>query len=378
MRSRDRWPGWSPGGALTARGAIGKVRRHVQRGSVRVVGFVFVAAAVLASCTSGARTGSTTNASQGGTGSNVPLVPPVSVLGTSDTGSLGFLGSVLRLTVIAIPPGASEAPADGPGTPGFQHRVAIAFRSFGTGPPLLLLSGQDGSLTWWSSGLLSSLAAHFHVVVVDYPGVGYSGPATERVTIALWSDEMAGLLHAMGLTKVNVVGWGIGGQVALGLAERHRSLVGRLVLADAFTGGPGSTPPSPAVEHLLSTPGTTPTALAQAMFPQSVTGGDGASTWREGLFLGTPDWLTAQAVTTEARLVASAWKTAPVQIGLGSIDQPALLVTGADDLVVPPANTALIATRLKSSRTLVLPGAGYGAIVQDATSFVSALQTFVG
>ena len=56
--------------------------------------------------------------------------------------------------------------------------VPIAYQSFGSGPDLLLIVGQDGTLSWWDPALLKDLSSHYSVTVFDLPAAGYSGAAT--------------------------------------------------------------------------------------------------------------------------------------------------------------------------------------------------------
>ena len=103
-----------------------------------------------------------------------------------------------------------------------------------------------------------------------------------------------------------------------------------------------------------------------------------ASDWEHDLFTGTSDWLTAQTVDAEAALQAAVWKKSPVASHLSQVGIPALVVYGAEDVVFPPANASLLDRELLHVTEVSLPGAGYGAIVQDEPAFVAALEKFTG
>lgn len=322
--------------------------------------------------------GSGGGATSSATTTTTTLVPPYPIAGTARSGPLGFLGSIERLQVTALPPGASVPPPAPPGSPGYAKRVVMSFRSFGSGPDLLLIGGQDTSLTWWEPSLLSALAAHYRVVVLDLPGAGYSGPPTQALSLGWLADEVAGLSSALGLTRPTVLGWGLGGQIALALAERHPGLSSSLVLVDTAAGGAGSALPSRAVSSLLARPGATPVALSRVLFPPGAAGSAAATAWQAALVAGAPDWLTSRAVSAQASLEASLWKSSPLVAGLSSITARALVVSGPADVVFPPANAGLLAFQLRHAQSLVLPSGGYAAILQDEPSFVAALEKFTG
>ena len=50
----------------------------------------------------------------------------------------------------------------------------IAYRTFGSGAPLVLLNRMRGTLDTWDPLFLDGLASRYTVVTVDYPGIGYS------------------------------------------------------------------------------------------------------------------------------------------------------------------------------------------------------------
>ena len=56
----------------------------------------------------------------------------------------------------------------------------IAWAEVGSGEPLLLLNGTGSPMAEWDPALLAGLARSRRVIVMDYPGLGLSGPAPSR------------------------------------------------------------------------------------------------------------------------------------------------------------------------------------------------------
>ena len=231
-------------------------------------------------------------------------------------------------------------------------------------------------MSWWDPSLLADLSGHYHVTVFDLPGVGYSGPSTASFSLTWLADMTAGLALTIGLSDPIVLGWGLGGDVALSLAERHPQLVASLVLVDTALGGARATQPAPEVVRLLALPGATPVALSRLLFPPTTAGLHERMLWQKSLFVGTTDWLTAQSVKAEAALQATIWRRSTVAVGLSQVTIPALVVSGADDVVFPPENAVLLASELTHASLVSFPGSGYGAITQDTPAFVAAVEKF--
>ena len=56
---------------------------------------------------------------------------------------------MFRARVAALPPGDVVLPAVSEGSGAWSRMVPIAYQTFGSGPDLLLISGQDGTMSWW-------------------------------------------------------------------------------------------------------------------------------------------------------------------------------------------------------------------------------------
>jgi pimeloyl-ACP methyl ester carboxylesterase len=116
--------------------------------------------------------------------------------------------------------------------PGLEERLyerrGAQIRTFegGEGPPLLLVHGLGGAA--WNFSELAPLLPGRRLIIPDLPGHGASSPLPAP-TLTGFADVLAEILDE----PVDVLGHSMGGVVALRLAERHPSLVRRLVLAAA-------------------------------------------------------------------------------------------------------------------------------------------------
>ena len=80
--------------------------------------------------------------------------------------------SFLRARVAALAPGANAPDDLTPSSAAWLKMVPIAYQTLGSGPDLLLIAGQDATMSWWDPSLLSDLSSHFRVTLFDLPGAG--------------------------------------------------------------------------------------------------------------------------------------------------------------------------------------------------------------
>lgn len=98
--------------------------------------------------------------------------------------------------------------------------------------PLIALPGVLSPRTSLR-GVAREMCSAFRVIAVDLPGLGESErPSAARYpyTIPKLTEALADLFGALGLSRANLLGHGVGGAVALHLAARHAELVERLCL----------------------------------------------------------------------------------------------------------------------------------------------------
>ena len=129
--------------------------------------------------------------------------------------------------------------------------VKIHFLEYGSqGPNVLLLPGITTPAILW--GLVSErLGTYAHVVAVDNRGRGPSDQQPGlRYRLEDYAADAAGVIEALGLKDVVVLGHSMGARIGIMLAAEYPQLVSRLILADPPVSGPGRRPyPSPLKQY---------------------------------------------------------------------------------------------------------------------------------
>ena len=110
--------------------------------------------------------------------------------------------------------------------------LSIYYEIHGQGRPTVLLHGAYMTVGMFGP-LLSGLAETRHVIAPELEGHGRTAAADRAITYEQMADDTAGLIRHLELESADVVGYSMGGGVALQLAIRHPSLVRRLVVASA-------------------------------------------------------------------------------------------------------------------------------------------------
>jgi len=112
------------------------------------------------------------------------------------------------------------------------HGYRRAFRTAGTGPPLLLIHGIGDNSSAWEP-VISLLGRRYTVIAPDLLGHGLSDKPRADYSVAAFANGMRDLLQVLGIDRVTVVGHSLGGGVAMQFCYQFPQQVERLVLVAA-------------------------------------------------------------------------------------------------------------------------------------------------
>jgi 2-hydroxy-6-oxonona-2,4-dienedioate hydrolase len=99
----------------------------------------------------------------------------------------------------------------------------------GAGEPLILMPGTGGHLEAYAHNI-PALAEQYHVIAYDYPGHGYTTPATADLELPDYVQHLVGLLDALDIDVAHLNGESLGGWVAVKFAAAHPERTGKIVL----------------------------------------------------------------------------------------------------------------------------------------------------
>ncbi|MCX6696893.1 MAG: alpha/beta hydrolase [Methanoregula sp.] len=108
--------------------------------------------------------------------------------------------------------------------------VTLGYREFGSGEPVLMLAGFGETMDSWNQTFIGILATKYHVYTFDPRGMGTSSDNNGTHTIALYADDAAGIMPALGYNSMHVYGVSMGSSISQQLVIDHPDRVQKLVL----------------------------------------------------------------------------------------------------------------------------------------------------
>jgi pimeloyl-ACP methyl ester carboxylesterase len=258
--------------------------------------------------------------------------------------------------------------------------VSYAYRRFGKAGtvPLLFLGYFNSNMDAWDPAVTNSLAADHEVILFDNAGVGASRGETPH-TVTETTPHCVGFCRALGLKRINVVGFSLGGMIAQQLALDHPDLVQRLILlGTAPRGGEGLT-----FTELSPEEQADPVAfLSGAFFSPSKASQAAGREYMKRLESRNQDRdLPVSRNSAVAQLAAiREWGNTPTTdryATLKNITHATLIVHGNKDVVVAPINALILAEHLPNAQLIVYPDASHGAPYQHARTFLRHVELFL-
>jgi poly(3-hydroxyalkanoate) depolymerase len=254
------------------------------------------------------------------------------------------------------------------------ERSRIRYAVTGTGPALLLVMGIGGNLVMWRP-----LAAHFpnrQLIAFDAPGTGRSRIGRVRRMAGL-ADLAASLIDALGLDRVDVLGYSFGGALAQELAHRHPNRVSRLVLGATMC-GLGGVPAQPEVYLHLSQPLRYFSARYLRWVSPRLYGGRARRSSRAA----TAAAVAAARLTNPPTLLGytsqlwaiSGWSSLP---WLHTLSVPTLILAGDDDPIIPLINGRILNWALPAAELHVVQGGGHLFLFDQTADVIDAIEAFL-
>jgi pimeloyl-ACP methyl ester carboxylesterase len=240
--------------------------------------------------------------------------------------------------------------------------------------PLLLIAGL-GQGTWVWRDVLPALERERPLIAFEARGTGALADVPARMSIA----AMAADAHQTLDGPAHVLGFSMGGYVALTLALAAPKLARSLLLFATGGGGPGRVPrPRHVADGFIEAVGLSHEEFGRRTLPYTFAAG-----WAEANPDRFEEILAARLErptpyeTIEAH-AAACYGFYANGCDAERIEVPALVVHGDEDLIVPVENGRMLAARLRNANYVELPGRGHNLMLEDPETFVGLVHEFLG
>ncbi|HVM96087.1 MAG TPA: alpha/beta hydrolase [Candidatus Acidoferrales bacterium] len=296
------------------------------------------------------------------------------------------LGPPILAPLLGEQPDPSLKPAPGKSI-AINDDLTLNVVDIGSGTPVVLVHGLPSNAYDWSPFSHVLAARGYRVIAYDRVGYGYSSRSSfeaNRYTLESNAADLRGLLDALGLQRVVLIGWSYGGGVAQTFAEQSPERVSHLILI-ASVGPAQPAEDSNALGAILSSPigglilrwvSSVP-PLARSMTHDGLVEAFSRAQaipphWEEytRLMLALPG--TLDSFTREAQ------RSHYDQMKPESLQVPTLILQGTDDRSVPPSVANDLHQRIHGSELATIAGASHmmpvvnaDVLVQDVTAFLA-------
>lgn len=257
----------------------------------------------------------------------------------------------------------------------------LTYRSFGKkdGIPVIFLQHFTGNMDNWDHEVTNAIAEKHPVILFNNKGVGSSeGNAPDNVPDM--AQDAVDFIHALGYSKVNIVGFSLGGFIGQQIAADHPELVHKLILAG--TGSIGGKAIAQLESHLEKAFVDGPDRVLINLFfnktPNSIKAGEA--------FLGRLTERTLDRDSPTSQVTIASQAKAIISYGLAtdegnkqlkSIKQPVLIVNGSNDTMVDPINSYIMLQNIPNAKLVLWSDSGHGGIFQYSGDFAREANSFL-
>ena len=239
----------------------------------------------------------------------------------------------------------------------------------------MLLHGFPFDHTIWATQL-TGLADVARVLAPDLPGFGASPPlpgAPEDATMDAYARALLGWADAQGLARFVLAGHSMGGYIAFALARLAPERLAGLILVDTRP-GPDNAEGRARRYRLAEAVGRDgASAVVAAMLPTLLAPGD-----RQPAVTARLRAIMARQAPEAIRAALFAMAARPDSTPLlATLTQPVLLVSGADDVTVPPAESETMRDRLRDAAYVAIPAAGHMPMLEAPDTLNAAIRPWL-
>ena len=255
--------------------------------------------------------------------------------------------------------------------------VNLHYDVHGRGQPLLFVNGLGQPSIAWEPELIQAMTKTHQVITFDNRGTGLSDKPDEPYTMEMFASDAISLLDRLNIPRAHVFGVSMGGMIAQELGAHYPQRVASLTLGCTTPGGRNAVQAPP--ESLKALQGRAD------MTPEEA----GRQAWNLSF---SDEFIQSHRTQLEENLKRAlahatprfayerhyqATMTLRVFKHLKDIKIPTLVVTGRDDILIPSANSEIIAKEIPGAELKIFDNVGHGFFIAAREPFIATMQEFL-
>ena len=258
--------------------------------------------------------------------------------------------------------------------------IRFAYRRFGKleGVPIVLNQHFKGGLDYWDPAVTDGLARTREVILFNNAGIASSSGEAPPSIPQMGVNAIA-FIRALGLSKVDVLGFSIGGMVAQEIALQAPALVRKLILVG--TGPRGADMSMSKSAEIFAGSYDPPEHLWLAVhFSPSAASRTAGIAFLERKHRRTDrDVEVTEAAAARQREAIGAYIAGgeSAQNHLKDLRLPTLIVQGNNDVIIPTMNSYVLQQKLPNAQLILYPDASHGSFYQYPELFVKHATLFL-
>ena len=115
--------------------------------------------------------------------------------------------------------------------------IDIVYKMFGNGEPILLYNGASDGMDARDPSFLTGLSSNHTVIAFDQRGIANTTTGTKPYSMQQLANDTAGLLDALKIPKIDVMGYSLGSFIAQAFTINYPEKVNSLILVASTCGG---------------------------------------------------------------------------------------------------------------------------------------------
>ena len=255
--------------------------------------------------------------------------------------------------------------------------VSLRYDRSGSGPAVLFVHAWCANRTFWERQV-QALRDRHTVITVDLRGHGESSHPRTGYGIGALAGDLEHLVRALGVPRLAIVGWSIGGLVAQELALRLGDRVSALALVSTSAGG-FSDPKNPLAAGAAERTAEMRPRIAQDF--RAFVREFAPNLFKAGAAFPLLAWVVGQMQKTPAHVAEACFDAlvaADLRGRLGELRVPTAVFHGKGDALTPQAAADALVKGIAGATLTVFEESGHAPMLEEPEKFNAALATLLG